>query len=468
LATMLVLLLPYALLCLLPLFLILAIAAVLARSKPVAFVLGSAILAAEAAMSAYLLYANADVLVLNTFHIYAFSTLFAALFSTTLLLVNILAFKYSKDYAENLLMLSLVLAGAVILPASNTLLALLVCLELIAVPTAFMMLLTGRRNVEAAVKFFIMSAVAMAMFSFALVLVFPYGMQMALVALVANSGIGGTALAMLALVLFVAALGIGAELFPFNLWVPDVYEGARSYVTAMLSGVNKTVALVALLEISLVVFAAYKSTFSSIALLLSVATMFFGNLVALTQRSVKRLLSYSSISQAGYILIGFAAASQLGIEASIFQIIAHAFMAIGAFAIVLWLESNDLMTIEDYAGLGNRSKFAAVSLTLLMLSMAGMPPLMGFVGKFLLFSSAIDSGMLLLAAIGILNSFISVFYFARVISAMFSSTEHAALRVGHYAAAVVVAALAVLLAFGIYPQPLIAAAQLASKALLGI
>jgi NADH-quinone oxidoreductase subunit N len=463
LATMLVLLLPYALLCLLPLFLILAIAAVLARSKPVAFVLGSAILAAEAAMSAYLLYANADVLVLNTFHIYAFSTLFAALFSTTLLLVNILAFKYSKDYAENLLMLSLVLAGAVILPASNTLLALLVCLELIAVPTAFMMLLTGRRNVEAAVKFFIMSAVAMAMFSFALVLVFPYGMQMALVALVANSGIGGTALAMLALVLFVAALGIGAELFPFNLWVPDVYEGARSYVTAMLSGVNKTVALVALLEISLVVFAAYKSTFSSIALLLSVATMFFGN-----QRSVKRLLSYSSISQAGYILIGFAAASQLGIEASIFQIIAHAFMAIGAFAIVLWLESNDLMTIEDYAGLGNRSKFAAVSLTLLMLSMAGMPPLMGFVGKFLLFSSAIDSGMLLLAAIGILNSFISVFYFARVISAMFSSTEHAALRVGHYAAAVVVAALAVLLAFGIYPQPLIAAAQLASKALLGI
>ena len=265
-----------------------------------------------------------------------------------------------------------------------------------------------------------------------------------------------------------AALGFGAELFPFNLWVPDVYEGARSYVAALLSGVNKTVAFVALLEILFVVFAAYKSSFSSIALILSVLTMFFGNLIALAQNSVKRMFAYSSIAQAGYVLIGFAVASQFGIEASIFQIIAHSLMIVGAFAIVLWLESSGFRTLDDYGGLNSRNKFAAASLTLLLLSMAGMPPLMGFVGKFLLFSSAIDSGMLLLAAIGILNSFISMFYFAKVISAMYSTTEHARLKTEPIIAIAVVTVLAVLLVFGIYPQPVITAAQLASKALLGV
>jgi NADH-quinone oxidoreductase subunit N len=443
-------------------------AAVLVRSKLMAFLSSSAILAAETALSAYLLYANADILVFSAFHIYSFSMLFASLFSSTLLLVNFLTYRYSKDYAERLLMLGLVLAGALMVPAATTLLALFVCLELVAVPTAFTMLLAGKHHVEAAAKFLIPSAVAIAMFSFALVLIFPYSAQMKVSALGANHIIRGDALIVLALILFVAALGFGSELFPFDLWVPDVYEGAPSYVTAMLSGVNKTVALVALLEILFVVFAAYSATFSSIALLLSVMTMFFGNLVALTQKSVKRMLAYSSISQAGYILIGIAAASQFGIEASVFQIIAHSFMIIGAFAIVLWLESNSLRTIDDYGGLNSRNRFAAASLTLLMLSMAGLPPLMGFIGKFLLFSSAIDSGTLLLAAIGILNSFISVFYYVRVISAMYSTSEHAILRMDPFVAAVVITTLIVILAFGIYPQPVIAAAQLASKALLGI
>ncbi len=451
----------------LPLFVALALAAVLARSKLAAFLLSSVLLAAETAVSAYLLYANADLLLFNAFQISGFSMLFALLFSFMLLLVNLLVYKYSKDYAEHLLMLGFVLAGAVMVPAATSMLMLFICLELIAVPTAFMMLLAGEHHIEATVKFFIMSAVAIAVFSFALALIFPYSAQMGISALSANPNIGGNALIVLALILFVAALGFGAELFPFNLWVPDVYEGAHSYVTAMLAGVNKTVAFVALLEIIFIVFAAYKATFSSIALLLSVATMFFGNLVALAQKSIKRLLAYSSISQAGYLLIGFVVASPFGIEASIFQLIAHSFMIIGAFAIVLWLESRGLRTLDDYGGLNSRNRFAAASLTLLLLSMAGIPPLMGFVGKFLLFSSAVDSGMLILAALGILNSFISVFYYARVISAMYSTTEHSHLKTEPFVAAVVVVTLAVILVFGIYPQPLIAVAQLASKALLG-
>ncbi len=442
--------------------------AVLARSKRMAFMLSSILLAAEASLSAYLLYTNVNILLFNAFQIYSFSMLFASLFAFLLLLVNLLVYKYSKDYADQLLMLGFVFVGSVLVPATTSMLFMFISLELIALPTAFMMLLTGKHCMESTVKFFIMSAVAIAMFSFALVLIFPYSAQMGIGALSANSNISGNALIMLALILFVAALGFGAELFPFNLWVPDVYEGARSYVAALLSGVNKTVAFVALLEILFVVFAAYKSSFSSIALILSVLTMFFGNLIALAQNSVKRMFAYSSIAQAGYVLIGFAVASQFGIEASIFQIIAHSLMIVGAFAIVLWLESSGFRTLDDYGGLNSRNKFAAASLTLLLLSMAGMPPLMGFVGKFLLFSSAIDSGMLLLAAIGILNSFISMFYFAKVISAMYSTTEHARLKTEPIIAIAVVTVLAVLLVFGIYPQPVITAAQLASKALLGV
>ena len=460
-------LLSYALLCMLPLFVVLAMAAMLTRSKRISFMLSSAILAEAIALSTYLLYTGADTIVLGAFHVYGFSLLFVALFSFALLLVNALTYLYSKDYAENLLMLSFVFVGALAVPAANTLLVLFIGLELIAVPTAFMMLLAGRHYAEATVKFFILSAAAIAVFSFALALVFPYS-NMSISSLAANPNIGGNALMLLALILFVFALGFGAELFPLDLWVPDVYEGSPSYVTALLSGVNKNIAMVALLEIVLVVFAAYRTSFSSIALLLSVLTMFFGNLVALSQTSVKRLFAYASISQAGYLLIGLASASQFGLTASIFQMISHSLMITGAFAIVLWLEFKGLRTIDDYGGLNSRNRFAAASLTLLMLSMAGVPPLMGFVGKFLLFSSAIDSGALFLAFIGILNSFISIVYYARVISAMYSTTEHAILRMDPLVSAVVIASLALVFVLGIYPQPAIAVAQLASKALLGV
>ncbi len=452
----------------LPLLVAMSMAAVLTRSKSTAFVSSSAILAIDAVISTYLLSANIDTLVFGAFRVYGFSMLFAFLSSLTLLLVNALSYRYSNAYAENLLMLCFVFSGAVLAPAASTLLLLLVCLELMAVPTILMMLLSGKYQLESAVKFFIMGAVSISVLSFALVLISPYSAQMGVSVLGVNPNISGNALIVLALVLFVVALGFGAEVFPFNLWVPDVYEGAQSYVSAMLSSVNRTVAFVALLEILFVVFAAYKTTFSSIALGLSVMTMFFGNLAALGEKNVKRLFAYSSISQTGYLLIGLAAASLFGIEASIFQIIAHAFMIIGAFAIVLWLESNNLKTLSDYGGLNGRNKFAAASLTLLVLSMAGMPPLMGFMGKFLLFSSAIDSKLLALALIGILNSFISMFYYARLVSAMYSTKGHAAIKTEPVVAAVVLSALVILLVFGVYPQPIIAVAQIASKALLGV
>lgn len=180
------------------------------------------------------------------------------------------------------------------------------------------------------------------------------------------------------------------------------------------------------------------------------------------------MLAYSSISQAGYIMVGIAVATQYGIESSIFQIFAHAFMVVGAFSIVAWLESRNIKTVGDYAGLASRNWIASLSLTLFMLSMAGIPPLIGFDGKFLLFTSAAYAGMLPLAFFGVINSFISMYYYWKVISSVYSERHKEKLRLTRSVAFSVAVALFMVVIVGIYPQPLISLAGEASRSLLAL
>jgi NADH:ubiquinone oxidoreductase subunit 2 (chain N) len=201
---------------------------------------------------------------------------------------------------------------------------------------------------------------------------------------------------------------------------------------------------------------------STIFFVLSIFTMFFGNLIALIQKSVKKMLAYSSISQAGYIFIGISAATKMGISGSIFYIIAHMLMIIGAFSIVFWLESNNIRTIEEYGGLKDRNLFAAVTLTILMLSMAGIPPLIGFAGKFILFSSAVYSNDVLLAVIGIINSFISIYYYAKVINQMFQKRLSPKIQIPANIAAVVFICTILVIFIGLYPQILLGPSFLAA------
>ncbi|MGD0728928.1 MAG: NADH-quinone oxidoreductase subunit N [Candidatus Micrarchaeaceae archaeon] len=418
--------------------------------------------------STYLLATNYNITILGVFHIYPFSSLFIMLFSVALILVNTLSYAYSSDYSNLSLLLAFTFMGTIIVASATSIIEIFIGLELMAIATSFMILFEGKHRTEAAIKFFILSSLSIAVFSFALVLIFPFNAQLTLTPIAQNPNISGIYLIIFSMALFAAAFGFDAALFPFNLWIPDVYQGAPTYVTSMLAGINKKIAFVALMEVFLFVFIAYQSTFSMIFVVLAILTMFFGNLLALVQKNIKRMFAYSSIAQAGYILIGIAVTTQYGIEASIFYIIAHSFMIIGAFAIVLWLESKNIRTVDDYAALNSRNSFAAISLTLIMLSMAGIPPLIGFAGKFLLFSSALSANMLLLAILAIINSFISIYYYGRVINVMYLSKEQKKLRIDPYIAAVVVIVLAVIIIFGIYPQPLINVASIASKSILGI
>jgi proton-translocating NADH-quinone oxidoreductase chain N len=444
------------------------IVGVFSRKAKRGAIISTALFLAITIISAILIAVGYNALVLGIIHIYQFSLLFVLLFSITMMMVNILAFSHSKDYDKLLLLFAFSFTGLTIIATANSAISIFLGLELVAVPSAMMILFEGKHRVEAAIKFFILSSVAIAIFSFALALLLPFDPQLGISAAMPNANIAGISLLFLSLVLFVAALGFDTALFPFNLWVPDVYEGSPTYITAMLAGINKKAAFAALIVIFFIVLLPYSSTFSPIFAVLAILTMFFGNILALVQTSVKRMFAYSSIAQAGYIIIGIAAATEFSLEASIFYIIAHAFMIIGAFAIVMWLESKNIRTIDEYNGLSSRSKFAAVSLTILMLSMAGVPPLIGFTGKLLLFSSALSANLALLAVIGIINSFISIYYYAKVMNAMYSRKTVSQLRIEPYIATVVLICVLFVIIFGIFPQPILAAASGAARSVFGI
>lgn len=396
-------------------------------------------------------YANLGI-VLN---INAFSLFFMTIFSFAMVLVNVIAYVYSTDYQDFALLSSFALLGMYIVSMSTSLITIFLGLEMASIPAVFMLLLS-RKSLEAAVKFFIMASIAVSLFSFAMALVYGGANSLSL------SGVQRNSLTILASVLFIAAIGFDASIFPFNIFIPDVYQGAPAYLTAMLGGVNKKMGFAALIQVMIILFISFKSTFLVIALL-SVFTMIYGNIVAMKQNNLKRMLAYSSIAQAGYIMIGVATTSQFGIEASLVQIVSHMFVFIGLFGIIAWLEFNNRKSVDDIIGLGYENRFAAFSLTLFMLALVGLPFTTGFIGKFLLFTSAIKADMVWLAIIGIINSVMSIYYYARPIMASYEMRAGTGkIRLDFATKAVVFSCLMITLLLGIYPQPLIHVSNLAA------
>lgn len=428
------------------------------KSKKGAFAITLVSLIAIILSSIWIMSTSSSYLLFGYIGISPFSAFFITIIASGLLLVEILAYSYSKSYPELIFLMALSFVAMLIVATSQSLLPIMIGLEMITVATSFMILLDGKHRIEAAVKLFVIGSLSIGIFSFAMALIFQYLPSLVLMPAQLVVGSAG-GLALLSLALFITAIGFECALFPFNFWVSDVYQGAPTLVTTMIAGLNKKVGFIVMIEILFTVFLLYINVFSPILALLAIVTMFFGNLLALSQKSLKRMFAYSSISQAGYILIGLSVATQSGVISSLFYIFAHAFMIIGAFAIVLFLESNNIKSIEDCTGLYSRNGFIAISLTLIMLSMAGIPPLIGFFGKLQLFISAISSHLVILAIVGIINSFISIYYYARVINVMFDHKKEKIILLDPYIVAVVLSVLVVIVLFGLYPQPLIAAAS---------
>jgi NADH-quinone oxidoreductase subunit N len=221
-------------------------------------------------------------------------------------------------------------------------------------------------------------------------------------------------------------IGFGFKLaaVPFHMWTPDVYEGAPAPITAFMSAGPKAAAFAAFARVFMEGLPAMHDQWVTIIWWIAVLTMSVGNLIALVQDNIKRMLAYSSIAHAGYVLVGFVAGGEIGTPGILFYMLAYTLMNIGAFAIITYIGGlgEERITIKDYAGLGYRSPIAAVALSLFLFSLAGIPPTAGFMGKFYLFSAAIDAGYLGLAIIGVLNSVVSVYFYLKVTVAMYMRT----------------------------------------------
>lgn len=255
---------------------------------------------------------------------------------------------------------------------------------------------------------------------------------------------------------------------PFHMWAPDVYEGAPTPMTAFMSAGPKAAAFAALLRIFLLALPTLQVEWSQVFWVLAVLTMTVGNITALRQDNIKRILAYSSIAHAGYALVGFAAGNGTGTAGILFYMLTYSFMNIGAFAIVILVakkgETNG--NVSDLAGLGYKRPILAVAMTLFLFSLAGVPPAAGFIGKFYLFSGAIQKGLIWLAVIGVLNSAASAYYYLRIMVYMYfkESTEdfewvHVTAPV---ALALIIAAAGTLIP-GIVPSVILEYAQMAVK-----
>ncbi|NGZ02037.1 MAG: NADH-quinone oxidoreductase subunit N, partial [Nitrospira sp. WS238] len=306
---------------------------------------------------------------------------------------------------------------------------------------------------EAGLKFFILGVFAAGLFAYGISLV--YGETGQLVFSEMSSAQATPALIIGFLLIF-AALGFKIGAVPFHSWIPDTYHGAPTPVTAFLSIAPKGAALVILLRIFLVALASFKPVWVYLLVAVSILSMTYGNIVAIAQRNIKRLLAYSGIAQIGNVLIGLAAGTKMGSDAILFYLLAYLFANIGAFAVVIAVsQAIGRDEIEDYRGLNRRSPFLAFAMLLFLLSLAGVPPLAGFIGKLYIFVAAIKEGLYTLITVGLINIVISMYYYLIVVKQMYINEpiDPSPIRISSPMKAVIYVGLAGTLVIGIYPQP---------------
>jgi NADH-quinone oxidoreductase subunit N len=275
-----------------------------------------------------------------------------------------------------------------------------------------------------------------------------------------------------AAILVIIGLGFKVAIVPFHFWAPDVYEGAPTPITAFISVASKAAGFAVLARVMLAVFPAVQSYWVSLVMALAILTMTLGNLLALPQKNIKRLLAYSSIAQAGYALVGLVVVSPAGLAATVFYLAMYTMTNLAAFGVVILVtRSTGSDEISSLAGLSRRSPTLALVLLVALLSLAGIPPLGGFVGKFLVFASAIQRGtiaFIALAVIGVLNSIVGLYYYLAIVRVVYlhhSESENDKLPVPRVYAAALATCMAGIFILGIWASPWIDWATTAARSL---
>jgi NADH-quinone oxidoreductase subunit N len=276
---------------------------------------------------------------------------------------------------------------------------------------------------------------------------------------------------MLGAALLLVGFGFKVASVPFHMWAPDVYEGAPTTVTAFMSAGVKAAAFGALLRVFDSALPALASQWQPLVAVLAIVTMVVGNLAALAQSNLKRMLAYSSIAHAGYLLTAFVAAPGLAGEAMLFYLVAYAAVNLGAFGTIAALtrEGREPLALRDVAGLAQRRPALAAALAVFLVSLTGIPVTAGFVGKFYLFNAAVAAGWVVLALVGVVMSVVSAYYYLRVVVAMYMAEpvgEDAWSPVSPASAFALALSAALTLLLGVWPAPLLALARVAARSLM--
>lgn len=357
-------------------------------------------------------------------------------------------------------------AGMLLFPLASDLITLFVALEMLSLPLYLMSGLSRRRRLqsqEAALKYFLLGAFSSAFFLFGAAYLYGYsgsvtfsGIQAAVV-----GGSGNDVFLLMGIAFISIGLLFKVGAFPFHAWSPDVYQGAPTAITGFMAAATKVAAFGAILRIFYVSFANAEWEWRPAMIAIAIATMAFGSLVAIAQKDVKRMLAYSSIAHAGFLLSGVIALSKSGLDASIFYLFAYGVATVGGFAVVTLVRdsSGEVTDLNRWSGLGKRSPLLASTFAFFLLAFAGIPLTSGFIGKFSIFSAAYESGATSVLIAGVLSSAIAAFFYIRVIVLMFFKDpveDGTSVVIPSALTTTTITISAVLTAaLGIYPAPLI-------------
>ena len=350
-----------------------------------------------------------------------FSSLVTAVVALSALLSCALSIAYLSElrinHGEYYALIMLSVSGMMLMVAAVDLIAVFLGFELMSIPIYVLAGFDRRklRSNESALKYFLIGSFASAIMLYGMALL--YGVSGATSFEAIRAGFdAGSPIALVGLGFIVVGFAFKVSMVPFHQWTPDVYEGAPSAVTAFMSVTVKVAAFATLIRLLGMAFGPLDESLEVIFWVLSAITIVVGNIMAIIQENVKRMLAYSSIAHAGYLMIGLVAGTLQGYSAMIFYLIAYTFMNLGAFGVVVALANrgNDCERIASFAGLARTRPGLAALMTLFMLSLAGIPGTAGFLGKFNIFMAAVNAGDVWLLIIGVLMSVVSVYYYLRI------------------------------------------------------
>ena len=404
-----------------------------------------------------------------------FSMFFDIIFLVSTILVTLISINYldreDKRQGEYYVLILLATLGMMLMASGNELIVVFLGLELMSLS---LYVLAGYfRSVqvssEAGMKYLLLGAFASGFFLYGIALIYGGAGTTSIPEIATELEAGGKSPLMLAgMFLLIVGFGFKVALVPFHQWAPDVYEGAPTTIAAFISAGPKAAGFAAFLRIFMGALESLQPEWIGAIVILAALTMTVGNVIATAQSNIKRMLAYSSVAHAGYVLVGLAAANKDGISSAMLYLLIYCVMNIGAFAAVILARTEDgeSLRIADYAGLGFRKPLLALFMTFMLLSLAGFPPFAGFVGKFYVFRSAVDAGQVWLVVIAAINTAISAFYYLRVVVIMYMKEPEEELEFHAYPRLLVCALLLITIGvvlIGVLPSHFLGPAQISTQ-----